>query len=98
MLQVREMNRTASLTEAAKADLEAECGVTGARWCLLRGLVFYIPTSEGGGEDGEEDTSFSRQLAATQIRFCGGRVSDQMEDRWAGIGQGSGSRDLSTQL
>ena len=90
------MNRTASLTEAAKADLEAECGVAGARWCLLRGLVFYIPTSEGG-EDGE-DKSFSRKLAATQIRFCGGRVSDQMEDRWAGIGQGSGSRDLNTQL
>ena len=83
-LQVREMNRTASLTEAAKADLEAECGVAGARWCLLRGLVFYIPTSEGE----EEDTSFSRQLAATQIRFCGGRVSEQMEDRWAGTGQG----------
>ena len=71
------MNRTASLTEAAKADLEAECGLTGARWCLLRGLLFYIPTSEGGGED----TSLSSKLAATQIRFCGGRVSDQMEDR-----------------
>ena len=77
------MNRTVSLTESAKADLEAECGVTGARWCLLRGLVFYIQNSEGG----EEDTSSSRQLAATQIRFCGGRVSEQMEDRWAGIGQ-----------
>ena len=87
MLQVREMKRTVSLTEAAKADLEAECGVTGARWCLLRGLVFFIPTSEGGGE---EDTSLSRKLAATQIWFCGGRVSDQMEDRWGGIGQGGG--------
>ena len=94
LLQVREMNRTASLTEAAKADLEAECGVVGARWCLLRGLVFYIPTSEEEGEG----TSLSRQLAATQIRFCGGRVSEQMEDRWAEIGQGSGSRDLSTRL
>ena len=76
MDRVEEMGRTAQLTESVKASLESECDMSDSRTCLFREMVFYFDSSNRSSE-----TVFEQTLAKRKVKFCGGLVNDDLDDK-----------------
>ena len=68
----------AYLNPSIKSYLEEDCDLTNTRSCMFRSMIFYFADKSNNEDD---NSSFAKRLNETQIKFCGGALSDVLDNR-----------------